>query len=443
MIDKNEKVWQGIQFSELETGMGVYRGSMKSLLSKLTRMEAAADSWKPAVLIFMVSFYPLAVIPGIKTGYTMPKYVLLAVAAAITLCQIIYGRVKIEYHPALIFLALFALCALISTILAPNQLTAWFGLYRYTGFCTYLYCMVLFLLAADFNKPLRIISWMAVTAAVISLIALLQYLGLNFIPHQTHEALHAYATIGNRNFVGSYTVFILPAATCLYLQQRRKALWLVSSALIYGGLLVTLTRGAWIALPLPLLILFCHFWREPQNRKHILILCIVLLLVTCLLAPLHDWMLIKRALSIKAQITLALELDDTAGTWRLYIWKEALKLIPAHWAFGIGPDSLVIPLGPNYNADKVHNIYIEIAVTMGLFAFIAYMTFLSFFLRRWNNETGFLLFLMISTYLIQGFFNIDVVGVMPLFWITLGLSLANIKASTAAPVQQGSPCRLH
>jgi hypothetical protein len=36
-------------------------------------------------------------------------------------------------------------------------------------------------------------------------------------------------------------------------------------------------------------------------------------------------------------------------------------------------------------------------------------------------------FSMISTYLIQGFFNIDVIMVLPLFWIVLGLYHGNME----------------
>ena len=35
-----------------------------------------------------------------------------------------------------------------------------------------------------------------------------------------------------------------------------------------------------------------------------------------------------------------------------------------------------------------------------------------------------MLFTMIAVYLIQGFSNIDVVAIMPLFWIVLGLAIA-------------------
>ena len=41
-------------------------------------------------------------------------------------------------------------------------------------------------------------------------------------------------------------------------------------------------------------------------------------------------------------------------------------------------------------------------------------------------------FTMILTYLIQGFFNIDVIMVLPLFWIILGLSQANYEEEKLA-----------
>ncbi len=408
--------------------------AMRDKLRQFFKTAEPGERWKLLVLIFMVSLFPLVIIPGDRTGFTLPKYVVLAVAAALVLCQALNGRVKVK-EPALIPLAAFALFALISTITASEPLNAWFGFYRYTGFCTYLYCMLLFLAAADFSEPEKIVPPMAATAALVSVVALLQYLGLNFIPHYYHQGLHTYATIGNQNFMGSYTVFVLPAAVYFYL-RRRKVFWLGCAALIYAGLLVTMTRGAWLAAPLPLLLLLGYFFRERANRKYVVILCLVLLLVTALLAPLHDWLLVKRALSIQEQVTLAVTLEDAAGSSRLYIWKEALKLIPEHWAFGVGPDNLNIALGPGYYADKAHNIYIEVAVTMGLLALAAYLAFLSFFMRRWKNELGFLLFLMILTYLIQGFFNIDVVAVMPLFWITLGLFVANRRSRARAAALQ-------
>ncbi|NMD42183.1 MAG: hypothetical protein GYA86_02590, partial [Firmicutes bacterium] len=61
-----------------------------------------------------------------------------------------------------------------------------------------------------------------------------------------------------------------------------------------------------------------------------------------------------------------------------------------------------------------------------LFALGCYLWFLATFLRLrgWRRSSSVLLLIMILAYLCQGFFNIDVVGVMPLFWITLGFLAA-------------------
>ncbi len=394
------------------------------------------------VLLFMAALYPLVVIPGAVTGFTLPKYIALALAAGIALILLLRGRPPALENRLLIPLGLFLLFALVATILAPDPYLAWFGLYRYTGFCTYLFCSILFLLAAgcrDPNQIRRILQWMSAAAALVSFIAILQYLGINFIPHYFHDIRHPYATIGNRNFLGTYTVFILPAAIYFYLRSRRTA-WLLCTALIYAGLFVSATRGAWLALPVPLLFLFVRLGREPAGRRHILIVCLTLLLTTALLAPTYDWQLLNRAATIPEQLGQAVALLDSAGSNRLYIWKETLRLIPANPAFGVGPDHLDIPLGPGYYADKAHNIYLEIAVTMGLFALVAYLWFLATFFWRPRRRRGgpVLLPIMILTYLCQGFFNIDVVGVMPLFWITLGLlAAAGQPAAAGGALREG------
>ena len=54
----------------------------KSYLLQLTHTTKVIDRWKLLVLIFMVSVYPLVAIPGDRTGFTLPKYIALALAAA-------------------------------------------------------------------------------------------------------------------------------------------------------------------------------------------------------------------------------------------------------------------------------------------------------------------------------------------------------------------------
>ncbi len=128
----------------------------------------------------------------------------------------------------------------------------------------------------------------------------------------------------------------------------------------------------------------------------------------------------------------------------MYIWRGAFHLFLLYWPFGIGPDHLIYAhlITPAHEiADKAHNIYLEMGLTMGVFTLISYLAFLGLILRKWQTEIGFVLFTMIAVYFIQGFSNIDVVAIMPLFWIVLGLAIAeqlNNKAKEAAS-EKGLP----
>jgi putative inorganic carbon (HCO3(-)) transporter len=152
---------------------------------------------------------------------------------------------------------------------------------------------------------------------------------------------------------------------------------------------------------------------------------IAFMIVTAVLAPFHSGMILTRSASIEGELEKGIKLEESAGSSRMLIWRETIKLLPDNWMFGIGPDHLLYygAFFSGKTADKAHNIYLEIAVTMGVFTLLAYLAFLSVFMRPQKSKKGFLFFVMISTYLVQGFFNIDVVMVMPVFWIILGLAL--------------------
>lgn len=408
------------------------------------RQEGTADV-RYLLLWFMVAVFPLLVIPHpfyisfpagvVPPGYFyLPRYVILGMVALAALIILLKDRVQVN-HPVFIPLVFFIVFLMISSFLAPIPLTAWIGSpFRFTGASTYFFCIILFILAQTSRKTEQLLGWLAAAAAVVSVLALLQYFGVNLVPHEPGRAgLIAYGTMPHPNFLGTYTAFILPAPVLLF-GRTKKIPWLVCAALIYAGLLVSLCRNAWLASLAGFLIIVCSVWKKPEQRKAFLLLCLVFLVVTAALLPARDGTLLARIFSVSGELSSGVRLEDDAGTYRLYIWRQAVKLLPQFWAFGIGPDHLiyghlVTPI--REIADKAHNIYLEILVTMGVFATLSYLAFLSYFLSGWKSGTGFIFFVMIAVYLVQGFFNIDVVMIMPLFWIVLGLSLAERKKAAA------------
>jgi len=386
----------------------------------------------------MVMVYPLIVIPNPYNNYFyFPRYVILAIISIIIIYSILREKVRFNLrHPVFIPLGFFLLFGLLSTVLAPYPFTAWVGfdIYegttaRFTGFSTCIFCALLFLIAYNTKQSKNILYYMVITATIVSFLGLLQHFGINFIPHEDFRTgIRSYSTMGNPNFFGTYTVFILPATMLLYFFTGKKQ-WLISTALIYSGLLICVTRGVWIAFFFAFIVISVYILRHKDMRKKYLTMVFLLIIVTGILLPTSNGLIYKRIFSIPDQIEASVKMEDDGGSYRIYIWKESAKLIPQNWAFGIGPEHLgYADIRPKINlADKVHNVYLEIIVTMGAFAFLSYILFLGYFLKPWKNEFGLIYFIMIFSYLLQGIFNIDVIMVMPLFWIVLGLSLSNEK----------------
>jgi putative inorganic carbon (HCO3(-)) transporter len=388
------------------------------------------------ILWFMAAVFPLLVIPhpfyitfalGIvpPNCLYLPRYVILGVVALIALIILLKDRTTVN-HPAFIPLALFIIFATISGLLAPVQMTAWIGSpFRFTGLTTYYFCIILFILAYKNRKTEQLLAWLAYTATIVSVVAILQYFGLNLVPYEaSSNGGIGFGTMPHSNFLGTYMAFILPAAIFLFLRTK-KAYNLIFPALIFAGLLVSQCRGAWIAALAGFILITWYVWKKPEMRKAFLALSGALLLAALIVMLTQQGIVLDRLLSLQG--STGINLNDTAGSYRMYIWRGAWHLFLLYWPFGIGPDHLVygnLITPAREVADKVHNIYLEMGLTMGAFSLLSYLAFLGFCLRRWTTETGFVLFTMIVVYLIQGLTNIDIVAIMPLFWIVLGAALA-------------------
>lgn len=390
------------------------------------------------LLWFMVAVYPLVVVPrliyihfsGIVFSlghYTGPRYILLILLAFVALIVLVKDRTRVN-HPVFIPLGLFMTFLLVSTLLAPVPLTAWMGkLARFTGFSTYFCCFILFILAFYSRQAEKLLRYMILSAVIVALLAVLQYFSINLLPFgPSSGGTRGYSTLGQPNFLGTYTAFILPAAIIFFLRFG-KLVWLVSAGVIFAGLVVSETRGAWLGFMAGFVIILWYYFRFSAKRQALLQVVMVFALVAGVLLASGNGAISQRATSISGEMAAAVQLEDGAGSNRMFIWKESLKLLPEYWAFGIGPDHLAyaaIISENNTLFDKVHSNFLEIAVTMGVFALLSYLAFLCFFLRPWKDESGLLFFVMIFVYLLQGLFNIDAIMVLPLFWIVLGLSLS-------------------
>jgi len=396
------------------------------------------------ILIFMVAIYPLVVVPGPLDYFRGPRYIILAIASLIAAYLLFKDRISLK-HPAFIPLGLFLFLALLSTLGADNPHMAWMGSnMRFTGLSTYLFGVILFLLAYYHGKPRQIIVSMILGAVAVSIIGVLQYYGINFIPHPVYSpaSIRAYATMGNVNWFGCYTAFVLIASLLLYLKEKNW-LWLLTTGIIYAGMLVSLTRGAWLAFFASFVIILYIFYRNRDLKKHFAFLLIIFVVVTMTLLSTNEWSLFERASSVPEAVSSSVSMVDdsveASGSVfeRIYIWENAFKDFKDNWALGIGADHFRLVMPSGRVEDKAHNIYLEIALAMGIFALAAFLAFIAFVVRKQGSKTGFIFLMLVITYLFQGFVNNDVIQIMPLFWIVLGLTLASNSLGYQFEVKQG------
>ncbi len=117
---------------------------------------------------------------------------------------------------------------------------------------------------------------------------------------------------------------------------------------------------------------------------------------------------------------------------RFEIWKNSLPILKKHWAIGVGIDNFGEVYGVRNNVyyDKAHNVYLQIAVTNGVFALIIYMILVLIVCIRYLKEKDafyIALFMAFIGYSIQAFANISVIEVAPTFFLIFGLLLSKLS----------------
>ncbi|MBQ9947114.1 MAG: undecaprenyl-phosphate glucose phosphotransferase [Oscillospiraceae bacterium] len=147
---------------------------------------------------------------------------------------------------------------------------------------------------------------------------------------------------------------------------------------------------------------------------------------------------------------IGFEGKEKLGSSRGYIWSRTIPLLDECLLIGYGPDTFpyVFPQndylakyyaygeGFHITVDKPHNLYLQIFISNGLVALIAFLAICGLYVvdcfrlyalkKQYRIEQiyGISVMLAIIGYLVAGFFNDSVVSVAPVFWILLGTGAA-------------------
>ena len=418
-------------------------------------------------LLFIIAIIPLIINPFALDYWYKPKidsiYALLIILGVIWGLQFLISRKSVNIKKNVLFLPLsfYALVSIISTWYSVNTKISIYGdIFREEGIYTilsYIALTVIFSIMVESEQQLlTLLRALLISATIISLYAIIQYLGYNptehFIPLFRGAENRSGSTIGNPTFLAKFLVLMLPLAIGCFLQseqQKEKRLLLGSILVLFSALMVTFTRASLVSFACSLGLLAALLkgtvLLPGKKQLRIIVVCILCIIMLVELQAMirNKGMAGNSSPSITKKVQSLFKGELQA---RLYLWEKAIMVIKERPLLGYGLDNqgsalerFSLEYARTFNhagvLDRAHNNYIDIALAQGLVGLAAYLWVILTFLR-WLYKTtkaekstkqkimycG--LLAAFCGYCINDFFTFSTVSVSPTFWSLMGLTLS-------------------
>ena len=238
----------------------------------------------------------------------------------------------------------------------------------------------------------------------------------------------------NPNVLGEFLILIFPITIALMVTSNRskERFFMFTVAMLNCWCLIfTWSRGAWLGC-IAAMVLFLFV----SGRHFFTAGLLSLPWIGTLLYLKNDALVLKRLTSF----------TDSSTSYRIGIWKGVLNMMKDFWVGGIGVgEEAFRKIYPIYAlagievAPHAHNLYLQIAVEMGIFALIVFLAFIFLYaqfsfsfcksaMSRSNKMICLGIFCGILAILIQGmtdyvWYNYRI---FLLFWMVVGLGVAHV-----------------
>ena len=197
-----------------------------------------------------------------------------------------------------------------------------------------------------FHYFLNITVGLLSIGCVIALYGILQYCGLDFIhPHGTVMfGPKVVGTLGHANILGGYLALIFPLGIVV-LKMSQEIKWKILTGIglviIICALILTESRGAWLALSVSLIVINYRFiktvWQKIFKNRIVSLIVVVCLIVI--------------GLSLFCGL---INLNQDSAVGRLFVWRITWNMCTSHPIFGIGFQRFPVEY-LNYQADFFDN----------------------------------------------------------------------------------------
>ncbi|MEK7452462.1 MAG: O-antigen ligase family protein, partial [Patescibacteria group bacterium] len=330
------------------------------------------------VIIFFILGTPLltdqTVRPLFFLFFTLTGFLLYLVQKNVSLLQDMR-------HPIVFGYGIYVLWVLVSSLFGIDVENSLFGtITRPGGWFILCGSFLFFLLLLSLKKTndKHILTWMICITTFIASYGILEFfkivppfLNTTFLPR-------AVSTTGNPIYFAGYLLF--PLAFSLYAFTKKSSasvFFLFCSILLFGGILVSKTRGAVVGILLSLLLGFLLWIVKKQSKKQ------MALFFTIMLCVFVGGFLFQKTTVKNIFDKYVVHSNDPNTKDRLGDWNSAWRGFLAHPVKGTGYEnyfrSADLFFSPKLNmteyqfSDKPHNHYLEILVSSGVIGFILYL----------------------------------------------------------------------
>lgn len=165
------------------------------------------------------------------------------------------------------------------------------------------------------------------------------------------------------------------------------------------ALILSCTRGVWVTVIFPIILWLYAFLQKTRHNKEILWISSSILLIFVLLFPLANSIFSIPQFGLEKtsgagdvlikRLKTAASTEEASNLGRIFIWKETFKSVGFHPFLGVGIGNFPIVLSQDVSLAKAgssaHNLYLNVAAEMGIFALIVFLLFLlEIFLGAWK-----------------------------------------------------------
>ncbi len=310
--------------------------------------------------------------------------------------------VRLGRDPIAVGFVLYLASAILSTVGSLSPRTSWYGAEEsFSGLPTVLgYTVLFFATRACFRTAAQargLLAAVVIASGITAGYALVQVVGADPIPwHRVStygDYVRPFSTLGHPNFLGAYLAMALPivvvgAERAARSGRRLRALILAAVAVLATGILIlTLSRGAWLALLAVGAVLLGLRWRGLPGRR--LRIGAALAAGTVVVATV--------GLILLGGPGLRSSLIDrgrhlTEATNRAFVWRTSLEIFCEHPLCGSGLDTFQLafaakrPVGFwliewNATPTKAHCEPLHVLATQGLSGGLALLVLTAGLLR--------------------------------------------------------------